>query len=262
MTDDSAAEFSPREFSLVDRVVVVTGAGRGLGRSIAIGMASAGARVVAVARTAAQLEQVVSSIQGNGGQAMALPIDVTAPEAADAAIDAAQQNYGRVDALVYGAGVAGTRPSLEVTAQDWDRVMDTNLRAAFFWAQASARAMCKADGGSMVFLSSVLARTGSAWLAPYGASKGGLDSMIRALAVEWGNCGIRVNGIAAGFVKTELTAAEFSDERLVARTVKRLPLGRLGQAPEIAGAAVFLASDAARYVTGHVLAVDGGWTAS
>lgn len=253
---------APRPPQLDGHVAIVTGAGRGLGRSIALSLAQEGARVVLVARTAAQLEETAGIVREAGGDALVLAADVAAPGSARQAVDDAVQRYGRVDTLVYGAGVSITRAALEVTEEDWDHVVGVNLKAAFFWAQAAAGCMTQGGGGRIIFLSSVTGQVGMPWLAPYSASKAGLAGLTRCLAAEWGSAGIRVNAIAAGFVKTELTAAELSDERLVKRIVQRAPLGRLGQPEDIAASAVFLASPASAYMSGHVLAVDGGWQAA
>lgn len=252
----------PRPLQLEGRVALVTGAGRGLGRGIAQSLAREGASVVLVARTQSQLEETAATVREMGGDALVIAIDVAEPGSAHAAVEAALHRYGRLDSLVVAAGVSVTQASLEVTPEQWDQVMGINLRAAFFWAQAAARPMVAQHAGSITFLSSVTGQVGMPWLAPYSASKAGIAGLTRCLAAEWGALGVRVNAIAAGFVKTELTAAELSDERLVKRIVQRAPAGRLGQPEDIASSAVFLASDASSYITGHVLAVDGGWQAA
>jgi NAD(P)-dependent dehydrogenase (short-subunit alcohol dehydrogenase family) len=225
-------------------------------------MAGEGASVVLVARTRSQLDETAATVRQAGGDALVIAADVAASGSAQAAVDAATQRYGQLDALVYAAGVSVTLPSLEVTDEHWDHVVGINLKAAFFWAQAAAKRMRVQKAGNITFLSSVTGQVGMPWLAPYSASKAGIAGLTRCLAAEWGPLGIRVNAIAAGFVKTDLTAAEFSDERLVKRIVQRAPVARLGQPEDIAASAVFLASDAAAYIAGHVLAVDGGWQAA
>lgn len=251
-----------REWRLENQVVIVTGAGRGLGRSIATSLAKEGARLVLVARTLAQLEETATAVREAGGDAVVVAVDVAGQHAAQTAVDAAVNKFGRLDSLIYGAGVSVTRAALEVTAEDWDHVVDINLKAAFFWAQAAARHMVQQRAGCVVFISSVTGQVGMPWLAPYSASKAGIAGLTRCLAAEWGPNGIRVNALAAGFVKTELTASELSDERLVKRITQRAPLGRLGQPADIAASAVFLASEASSYMSGHVLVVDGGWHAA
>lgn len=252
----------PTVRQLENQVVIVTGAGRGLGRSIAVSLAAEGANVILVARTLAQLEETATAVRDAGGNALVVAADVATPDSAHAAVEVAINRYGRLDTLIYGAGVSVTRAALQVTPDEWDHVVGINLKAAFFWAQAAARRMVAQQAGRIIFLSSVTGQVGMPWLAPYSASKAGIAGLTRCLAAEWGSSGIRVNAIAAGFVKTELTAAELSDERLVKRIVQRAPLGRLGQPADIAASAVFLASEASAYISGHVLAVDGGWQAA
>lgn len=252
----------PRPRRLEKQVVIITGAGRGLGQSIATTMAGEGARIVLVARTRTQLEETAVAVRDAGGEALVVPVDVTAEGGPEQAVQAALETYGGVDTLVYCAGVSVTRAALEVTAEDWDYVLGINLKAAFFWAQACARNMVKRGHGRIIFLSSVTGQAGMPWLSPYTASKAGLAGLTRGLAAEWGSAGICVNTIAAGFVKTELTTAELSDPRLAKRITQRAPLGRLGEPSDIAGSAVFLASAESSYMTGHVLVVDGGWLAA
>lgn len=249
------------KFSLRGKVAIVTGAGRGLGQSIALALSGAGAKVVLVSRTRSQLEETARLVKGTGGQAIVLPLDVCDEGAPEKAVQAAISEFGSIDILMYSAGVSVTKQAFEITRGDWERVMGTNLRDAFFWAQASAQNMLK-TGGRIIFLSSVTAQAGTPWVAPYSASKGGIDSLTRALAVEWGQHNITVNAIAAGFIKTALTEAELSNERFVNQILKRTPLGRLGKPSDIDGAAIFLASDSSRYVSGHILSVEGGWLAT
>lgn len=247
---------------LSHRVAVVTGAGRGLGKAIATSLAAQGARVVLVARTASQLEETAEEIRQAGGAGLALPLDVTEAGAPHAALQAAEQHYGAVDILVMSSGAAVTCSALEVSLEDWDRVMNVNLRAAFLWSQAAGRVMSSRGGGRIIHLASVVGQVGAIGLLPYCASKGGLIALTQALAVEWAPLGITVNAIAPGYVPTSLNAKVLANERVATHITRRIPMRRLGRAEEVAVAAAFLASDGASYITGHVLAVDGGWLAS
>jgi len=243
-------------------VALVTGAGRGLGRAIAVDLAGAGASVALVSRSIDQLEETAAQIRGANGQALVLAADATEDGAAERAVAATVAHFGKVDILVVSAGTATTRPSLEVTPQEWDQVLDLNLRAAFFWSQAAGRVMSKAGGGRIIYLASINGVIGMPRVAAYGASKGGLINLARTLAVEWSRYGITVNAIAPGYVKTAMNEDALTDQRVMNYITQRTPMRRLGTLAEVASAAVYLASDAASFVTGHVLAVDGGWLAS
>lgn len=169
--------------------------------------------------------------------------------------------WGRLDIFVHCAGTTCTRPALDVTREQWDQLLSLNLTAAFFWAQAAARPMAEQKQGRIISVASVLGETGAALLAPYCASKGGLIALTKSLAVEWARLGITVNAVAPGYVRTAMNADALDDERVLKHVLNRTPLRRLGTAEEVADSVVFLASDASAYITGHLLAVDGGWLA-
>ncbi|WP_182084885.1 glucose 1-dehydrogenase [Aureimonas sp. ME7] len=249
------------EFDLSGRVALVTGASRGLGAAIAPALARAGADVVLSARRIADLEATRILVEETGQRALCLAMDVTDVPAIRAGIAEAAQAFGRLDILVNNAGTEKVCPSLDVEEALWDRILDTNLKGAFFAAQAAARLM-RDTGGSIVNLCSLTSFVGVPTAVPYGSSKSGLLGMTRALATEWGPLGIRVNAIAPGYFRTAMTDAFYEDDAWQGRIAKRLPLGRFGQETDLGGAAVFLASDASRYVTGQCLAVDGGFLAS
>jgi gluconate 5-dehydrogenase len=251
-------------FSLDGKVAVVTGAARGIGRALARALAAAGARTVLLGRDRAALDELAGAIEAQGGSPLAWPADVTDAEQRNAAFDETLRACGRIDALINNAGVEEPCPSLEVTEPIWDRILDTNLKGAFFCAQAAARRM--SGGGSIVNVCSLTSEVGIAGAAAYGASKSGLAGLTRALATEWAAQGIRVNGIGPGYFRTALTEVFYRDEGWQRSMLERIPLRRFGRlepaADDIGGSVVFLCSSAAAYITGQILYVDGGFLAA
>jgi NAD(P)-dependent dehydrogenase (short-subunit alcohol dehydrogenase family) len=243
-------------FRLDDRVAVVTGGASGVGRGLALGLAAVGARVV-IADLPAREGEAASVAALCGGES--LPVDVAVPDQARALV----AEVGRVDVLVNCAGIIVRTPSLELSEADWDRVLDVNLKGAFFMAQAAAASMVAGGrGGAIVNIASINGLVGAVQRAGYTASKGGLVNLTRTLALEWAEHGVRVNAIAPTYLRTPLTMPLFEDAAFMEYLRDRQPLPRDGTPEDIVGAAIFLCSDASALVTGHTLAVDGGWTAA
>src|SRR5215472_13772798 len=248
-------------FSLEGQTAVVTGASRGIGQAIALGLAQAGARVIAAGRDQPALADTIARIEDAGGAGEARILEVTDLTA----IDGFFAGLGRLDILVNNAGIENVRPSLEMDEALWDRILDTNLKGAFFCARAAARLMQAngpETGGSILNLCSLTSEVGVPTAVPYGASKSGLLGMTRALAAEWAPRGIRVNGIGPGYFRTELTEVFYQDEAWQQAMLGKIPLRRFGRLDDLVGAAVFLCSDAASYITGQCLYIDGGYMAS
>jgi NAD(P)-dependent dehydrogenase (short-subunit alcohol dehydrogenase family) len=247
---------------LSQRTVVVTGGGRGIGRGIALAMAVAGARVVIAGRTASHLDSTVRELQDAGAEAVAIPTDVTMTDSVNALVVKTQDTFGYIDCWVNNAGSASPAdvgPLLYLAEDQWDRVVDLNLKATFFACQAAARAMER--GGSIINISSRSGKFPNPRTGQYGAAKAALDNLTATMAVEWGHRGIRVNAIAPGMVLTETNQAaggSLSTPGRRARQVATVPLGRLGELADVAGLAVFLASEAATWITGQVIQVNGG----
>jgi 3-oxoacyl-[acyl-carrier protein] reductase len=236
-------------------VALVTGASRGIGRAIARSLASNGATVVAAARED-HAQAVVDEIRGAGGLAEAVPLDVTDAAGIGAAVVGAVGRHGRIDILVNNAGVARDQLMLRMRREDWDAVLATNLTAAFTTVQAVLKPMLKQRHGRIVNITSVVGQAGNAGQANYAASKAGLIGFTKAVALEVASRNVTVNAVAPGLIDTDMTRAITADAQ--AGWAERIPLRRLGTPEEVAAAVLFLASDEASYITGQVLAVNGG----
>jgi len=241
---------------LANQVAVVTGAGRGIGRAIALKFAAEGADIACVSRTVENSEKVAQEVRALGRQAWAYAVDVADAFAVAAAAKKILADAGRVDILVNNAGVTRDTLLMRMSDADWDTVLDTNLKGAFLFTKALARSFIKQRSGRIINVSSVVGLIGNAGQCNYAASKAGLIGFTKSVAREVASRGITVNALAPGFVETDMTAALKEDQR--EELLKQIPLGCLGQPDDIAAAALYLASPAARYVTGQVLTVDGG----
>jgi 2-deoxy-D-gluconate 3-dehydrogenase len=250
-----------KQFELTGKVVVVTGAGRGIGKAIARMAAEAGADLALGSRTVSELEAVAEEARPLGRRIVCLPLDVCDRGSIDAFVAAVLQAFGRIDVLVNNAGTNRLKPALDVTEEDWDLILDTNLKGLFFLTQAVARGMIERRSGTIVNIASQAGLVGGPIRAPYCAAKGGVVNLTRALACEWAPYGVRVNGIAPTVTRTPLAEKAMENPEFRATVERNILLGRLAEPEEIAAAVIYLASDAASMVTGQTLAVDGGWTA-
>jgi gluconate 5-dehydrogenase len=249
-------------FSLQGKVALVTGASRGLGRAMADLLAQAGALVVLNGRDPGTLKDVAARIKGSGGAAEAMAFDVADEAAQTAAINAIVKQHGRLDIVIANAGIQHRKPITEFETADFQRVIDTNLTAVWTLAREAARHMIPAGRGRIIITGSISAYLARPTISAYVASKGAVHAMTRALAVELAPNGITVNGIAPGFVGTEMNTPLVQNPEFSAWVQKSTPMGRWGEPKEIAAAALFLASDEASFVTGHIVTVDGGMTAA
>ena len=244
-------------FDLAGRTALVTGASSGFGRRFAHVLADAGARVAVTARSLARLEPIANEFAGSGGEPVLLEMDVRDRASIRNAVQSSVAALGQVDVLVNNAGIALTRDSLELTEQEWDDVLDTNLHGAWFVAQAVARTMATRGQGSIINIASVLGVRGSGRVTPYVVSKHGLIGLTRALAVDMARHGVRVNALAPGYFVTELTAV-FLESKYGQSIVQRIPMRRFGELSDLDGPLLLLASEAGLYLTGAVIPVDGG----
>jgi gluconate 5-dehydrogenase len=249
-------------FDLGNRVALVTGAGQGLGLAIAEALAEAGAHVILNGRQTARLEAAEAQIRGKGGTASPLAFDIADSREVAAAFERIGAAFGGLDILVGNVGIRHRVPLAEISAEDFHRVLEVNLTAGFHLAKSAVPLMLPRGRGRIIMVTSIAGPLGRANDAAYIAAKGGLAGFMRALAVEFGPRGITTNAIAPGYFATETNAAMVDDPEVESFVKRRIPLQRWGKPSEVAGAAVFLASDAASYVNGHVLTVDGGLSAS
>jgi 2-deoxy-D-gluconate 3-dehydrogenase len=248
-------------FDLAGRVALVTGGNGGIGLGMAKGLAGAGARIVIAGRDAAKADKAVAELTARGAAAAFVPLEALHEASCRQAIAAAVQTFGRLDILVNNAGTTVRKPPQEITPDEWRMVMDTNLSAAFFCAQAAYPHMVKAGGGKIINIGSMMSIFASSYAAPYAASKAGIVQLSRALAVAWAKDNIQVNAILPGWIDTALTrAARVEVPGLHERVLARTPAARWGTPDDFAGIAVFLASRAADFITGAAIPVDGGYS--
>lgn len=251
------------DFGLSGRRALVTGASRGIGQAIAVSLAEAGADVAITARTVEALAQTQALIEQAGRRCLALAQDVRDVEACGSVTAAAAEGLGGLNILINNAGFENVRASFDVDEALWEAILSTNLKGAFFCAQAAGRIMAAlGGGGSIINLCSLTSYVGIPTAVPYGASKSGLLGITHALAAEWAPHGIRVNAIAPGYFRTAMTEVFYENSEWQSRMLEKIPQRRFGKESDIGGVAVFLCSDAAAYITGHCIPVDGGYLAS
>jgi NAD(P)-dependent dehydrogenase (short-subunit alcohol dehydrogenase family) len=245
-------------FDLTGKIALVTGASRGLGEGFARVLARAGADVALASRHPDSLARIMGEIESMGRRAVAVALDVRNEQSIRAAVSEAESNLGRIDVLVNNAGCNVRKPALDVTWEDWNLILETNLRGPFFVAQAVARGMIRRGYGRIINIGSVTSVAGYAGLGPYGASRGGIKQLTMSLADDWGVHGITVNCLAPGWFRTEQNAVLYEDAEWVKYLCDRIPLKRPGRPGDLDGALLFLAAECSRYVTGQTLLVDGG----
>ncbi|MBD3759252.1 SDR family NAD(P)-dependent oxidoreductase [Rhizorhabdus sp.] len=249
-------------FSCKNKIILVIGGTRGIGRAAVLTLADVGATVIVTGRALELAETVAAEARARGAEAFAWAMDIGDPHASRTAIDAIAARFGRIDALVANAGISPYWiRSDHITPEIWDELMAVNLRGTFFAVQAAGRHMLTQGSGSIVTVSSVTATVGVNRGLPYVATKGGLDAMIRTLAIEWADRGVRVNGVAPGYVATDLTHGMRNNPGITDHLLGEVPMGRFAEPEELAGTIVHLCSDAASFITGQIFVVDGGFAA-
>ncbi len=243
------------------KVALVTGAGKGLGRAASLALAESGASVAAVSRTASDLESLRREILALGAECFTRTCDVRNVEEVYRMVEEVHAWKGRIDILVNSAGINIQAEALDVTEEQWDAVLDTNLKGAFFCCQAVAKKMIPRREGKIVNITSTMSMVGFYRRAAYCSSKGGLSQLTKVLAIEWAPYNIKVNCVAPTFIRTPLTEPMFKDEDFYQEVVRRIPLGKVGLPEDVTGAILYLVSDSADFVTGSSILVDGGWVA-
>ncbi|HML20679.1 MAG TPA: SDR family oxidoreductase [Aggregatilinea sp.] len=248
-------------FELTGQVAAVTGASKGIGYGLAKALAHAGAKVAVMARDGDALRQLVQEIEAEGGEALAVLLDVTQVPQIVPAMQRVKDHFGRLDILVNNAGLGFNHPATDVTEADWDGIMDVNLKGLFFCCQAAGKIMLEQGYGRIVNMSSQAGEVGIRDHAVYCATKGGVNMLTKVLALEWSARGVTVNAVGPTFIYTPGTAERLDNPDYLAGVLSRIPINKVGTIADVAGAVIYLASPAGGMVTGHLLLVDGGWTA-
>lgn len=248
-------------FDLSGKTALITGSGQGIGLSIAMGLASAGARIILNCRSVEKLASAQAALATQGHAALLLAFDVTQHAAARSAVDGFEANHGPIDILVNNAGIQRRAPLESFDPEDFEALMQTNIASVFHVGQACARHMIARGTGRIINIASIQTALARPTIAPYTMTKGAVANLTKGMATDWGPKGLRVNAIAPGYFDTPMNAALVQDAEFTAWIAKRTPAGRWGQLPELQGAAIFLASEAASYINGQVLFVDGGMSA-
>jgi len=249
------------DFRLDGQVALVTGASKGIGWDLAKALADAGASVAVAARDVDALQQLVAEIRTDGGTALVVELDVCNVAQIGEAFERVRGHFGSLDVLVNNAGLGANHPAEDVTESDWDDMMDVNLRGLFFACQAAGRIMLAQGSGRIINMSSQAGVVGIREHAVYCASKGGVNLLTKVLALEWSSRGVTVNAVAPTFIYTPGTAERLDQPEYLEGVLSRLPIGRVGTTTDVAAAVLYLASPAGAMVSGHILVVDGGWTA-
>lgn len=249
-------------FSVTNKVVCITGSSRGLGKALARGFADRGAKVVISSWNLEELEATQREFRSQDLEVYAVEVDVSSRDNCKQLIDRTVEHYGAIDVLICNAGIDIIKPAEQYEAEEWDKILHINLRGYYFCAQFAAQQMLDRSG-SIIMTSSIAGAVGIPGLVPYAASKGGINQMVRTMAVEWAQRKVRVNAVAPGYIDNMMAGVEYDEnDPYQQRVMKFTPMGRRGKVEEFLGAYIFLASDAASYITGEVLYVDGGYHAA
>lgn len=246
------------KFDLSGKVAIVTGAGRGIGRAIALGLAGTGAAVVVASRTVKEIESVAEEIRAKGGKALAVGTDLTANEQLEKLVNSTTQEFGRIDILVNNAARSFLRSLLDLREDGWDKVFNTNVKAAWLLSRLVARQMMAQKSGRIINITTVGAEKAELGMAAYGCSKAALKMLTRCMAREWAQYGINVNAVGPGLTRTDFSKPIWSNPEVAKHVAAAIPKGRIAEPEEIVGAVLFLASDSANFITGHSIYVDGG----
>jgi|UniRef100_A0A7C4ARS8 NAD(P)-dependent dehydrogenase (short-subunit alcohol dehydrogenase family) len=247
---------------LSDKVAIVTGGGKGIGRAIALGLAASGARVVVAARTTSEIESTAEEIRAAGGQALAKTTDLTQGAQIQDLVDAALRTYGRIDILVNNAARSFFRPLMDLREDGFDKIFDANVKAVFLLSRACAKVMMEHGGGRIVNITTTGAERGGPMMGIYHASKAALKMLTMCMATEWAPMNILVNAVGPGMTKTQFSQPIWANPEIEKMIVSKIPLGRLGEPADIVGAVLFLCSEGANFITGQTIYVDGGMLAN